>query len=60
MKKIENLTDTRPADPAQARQFRLIGDGAALEKPLEANGQSHEPSQARHPACVGGCLIDLA
>jgi hypothetical protein len=47
MHQIENLADACPANLAQARQFRLMGNDSTMKQPFQAQGQSHEPGQAR-------------
>jgi hypothetical protein len=47
VEQVENLADARPADLAQARQFRLMGNGTATKQSFQAQGQSHQPGQTR-------------
>src|SRR5258708_31926323 len=53
MQKVQNLADTGATDFTQAGQVRLIGDGAAAQKAIKADGQGHEPGQTRYTNGLG-------
>jgi hypothetical protein len=53
VEQIENLADARPADLAQARQLRLMGNGPTTKQPFQAQGQGHESSQTRNASVTG-------
>jgi hypothetical protein len=52
MEQIKNLADPCPANLPQARQFRLMRNGSAPKQSFQAQGQGHEPGQARDASCT--------